>query len=144
MYVFNAAGQSIRGKWVEVTADRVTREFAGRGELSYDIAVKGNSIAGSATFRSYDVNGTLVDGPSNSTLASERVTLHSVALASAPALRDFPFCFGETSRASPMLADERRQNEAFSCDLLIACVRGALFVLQAFRPTRASCGDDPI
>ena len=68
-------GQKIRGKFVEVTADRVTRQFVGRGELSYDIVVDGNSFAGTAVFRSYDVNGTLVQGPSNSSLAGERVTL---------------------------------------------------------------------
>ena len=58
-----------------MTADRVTRQFAGRGELSYDITVKGNSFAGTATFRSYDVNGALADGPSNATPAGKRVTL---------------------------------------------------------------------
>jgi hypothetical protein len=58
-----------------VTADRVTRKFVGRGELSYDIVVNGNSFAGTAVFRSYDVNGALVQGPINAPLAGERVTL---------------------------------------------------------------------
>jgi hypothetical protein len=73
--VWIADGQKIRGKWVEVTADRVTRKFVGHGELSYDIVVNGNSFAGTAVFRSYDVNGALVQGPINAPLAGERVTL---------------------------------------------------------------------
>ena len=67
-------GQNIRGKWVEVTADRVTRQFVGRGELSYDVVVNGNSFAGTAVFRCYDSNGALMQGPFNSSLAGERVT----------------------------------------------------------------------
>ena len=73
--IWIADGQRIRGKWVEVTADRATRRFVGRGELSYDIVVNGNSFVGTAVFRSYDVNGNLVQGPLNAPLAGERVTL---------------------------------------------------------------------
>ena len=73
--VWIADGQKIRGKWAEVTADRVTRQFAGRGELSFDIVVIGDSFAGPSVFRSYGVNGTLVEGPINTSLAGERVTL---------------------------------------------------------------------
>ena len=73
--VWTADGKKIRGKWVEVTADRVTRQFVGRGELSFDIVVNGDRFAGTAVFRSYDANGTLVGGPLNSSLAGERVTL---------------------------------------------------------------------
>ena len=73
--VWVVENKKIRGKWVEVTADRVTRQFVGRGELSFDIVVNGNRFAGTAAYRSYDVNGTLVRGPDSSTLAGERVTL---------------------------------------------------------------------
>ena len=73
--MWTADGKKIRGKWVEVTADRVTRQFVGRGELSFDIVVNGDRFAGTAVFRSYDANGTLVGGPFNSSLAGERVTL---------------------------------------------------------------------
>jgi len=71
--VWVADGHKIRGKWIEVTADRVTHKFVGRGELSYDIVVNGNSFAGAAVFRSYDVAGTLVKGPISAPLAGERV-----------------------------------------------------------------------
>ena len=73
--VWVADGPRIRGKWVEITADRTTHQFAGRGELSYEIVVNGNTFSGTAAYRSYDVNGVLVHGPSNSSLAGERVTL---------------------------------------------------------------------
>ena len=69
-----AAGTRIRGKWIEVTADRASRQFAGRGELTYEIAVSGDDFAGSAAFRSYDANGVLVGGPDASSLAGHRVT----------------------------------------------------------------------
>jgi hypothetical protein len=73
--VWIAEGQRVRGKWVEVTADRSTHQFVGRGELSFDIVVNGNRFAGPAVFRSYDSNGTLVRGPINAPLAGERVVL---------------------------------------------------------------------
>src|SRR5580658_4167356 len=47
-------GKGIKGKWVEVIADRATHQFAGRLEISYDITVSGDSYTGSETARSYD------------------------------------------------------------------------------------------
>ncbi len=73
--VWRGDGQKIRGKWVEVAADRLTRQFVGRGEYSYEIVVDGNRFAGPAVFRFYGVDGTLVRGPINSSIAGERVTL---------------------------------------------------------------------
>ena len=73
--IWIADGKRIRGKWVEVIADRSTHQFVGRGELSFDIAVSGNSFAGPAAFSSYDVNGTLVQSPINAPLSGERITL---------------------------------------------------------------------
>ena len=56
-------GDRIKGKWVEVIADRATHQFVGRLEISYDIAVSGDSYAGSETVRSYDAAGNLTAGP---------------------------------------------------------------------------------
>jgi hypothetical protein len=56
-------GERIRGKWVEVIADRATHQFAGRLEISYDITVSGDSYTGSETVRSYDAAGNLTAGP---------------------------------------------------------------------------------
>jgi hypothetical protein len=68
-------GDRIRGKWAEVTADRTTRQFVSRGEISYEIKVIGNTFTGSVTARSYDANDALIDGPSRSLpLEGKRVT----------------------------------------------------------------------
>jgi hypothetical protein len=56
-------GDRIKGKWVEVIADRATRKFTGRAEISFDIKVNYDTFAGTATARSYDANGILTDGP---------------------------------------------------------------------------------
>jgi hypothetical protein len=56
-------GDRIKGKWVEVIADRATDKFTGRAEISFDNTVKGNTFAGTVTARSYDASGILTDGP---------------------------------------------------------------------------------
>ena len=58
-----------------MTADRVSRQFVGRGELSFDIVAEGNRFSGPSVFRFYDVDGKLVEGPINTALSAERVTL---------------------------------------------------------------------
>jgi hypothetical protein len=56
-------GERIKGKWVEVIADRATHQFAGRLEISYDITVSGDSYIGMETVRPYDAAGNLTAGP---------------------------------------------------------------------------------
>ncbi len=56
-------GERIKGKWVEVTADRTTHKFSGRVEVSFDIEVNRDAFAGTATARSYDAKGLLIGGP---------------------------------------------------------------------------------
>jgi hypothetical protein len=56
-------GDRIKGKWVEVIADRATHKFTGRAEISFDIRVDRDTFAGTSTARSYDANGILADGP---------------------------------------------------------------------------------
>jgi hypothetical protein len=56
-------GDRIKGKWVEVIADRFTHQFVGRLEISYDITVSGDSYTGSETARSYDAAGNLTASP---------------------------------------------------------------------------------
>ncbi len=56
-------GERIKGKWVEVIADRTTHQFAGRLEISYDIMVSGDSYTGTETVRSYDAVGNLAAVP---------------------------------------------------------------------------------
>jgi hypothetical protein len=69
-------GDRIKGKWVEVIADRTTHKFTGRAEISYDIRVSGDMFTGTATARSFDANGTLTDGPTApGPFEGKRVTL---------------------------------------------------------------------
>ena len=56
-------GDRIKGKWVEITADRVTHKYQGRAEISFDILVVQDRFAGTETARSYDAGGILTDGP---------------------------------------------------------------------------------
>lgn len=69
-------GERIKGKWVEVIADRATHKFTGRAEISYDVKVNVDAFSGTVTASSYDANGTLTDGPTSPTpLEGRRVTL---------------------------------------------------------------------
>lgn len=61
--VWIVAGDRIKGKWVEVTADRATHKFTGRTELSFDIEVTRDLFTGTETASSYDAKGVLTDGP---------------------------------------------------------------------------------
>ena len=68
-------GDRIKGKWVEVIADRASHKFTGRAEISYDIKVNVDNFTGTDSASSYDPNGTLTEGPSSPTpLEGKRVT----------------------------------------------------------------------
>ena len=66
-------GDAIKGKFVEVTADRTTRQFASRGEISFQIKVTGNSFKGTASATFYDEEGRRVRGPVSATLEGQRI-----------------------------------------------------------------------
>ncbi len=69
-------GDRIKGKWVEVIADRASHKFTGRTEISYDVKVSADTFAGTITAISYDAAGTVTEGPSSPTLLEgKRVTL---------------------------------------------------------------------
>ncbi|HSX16994.1 MAG TPA: hypothetical protein VLH86_02735 [Patescibacteria group bacterium] len=68
-------GNKIKGKFVEVTADRTTHAFVNRGEISFEIKVDNNHLTGTAAARFYDENNTLVRGPLPTPLEGTRVTL---------------------------------------------------------------------
>lgn len=65
-------GERIKGKWVEVIADRTTHRYAGRLEISYEITVSGDSYTGSETVRSYDAAGSLTASPDTPALLEGR------------------------------------------------------------------------
>jgi len=63
----------IKGKFVEVTADRVTRQFVTRGEISFLVQVKGDALSGTGTAVFYDLQKRQVRGPLSTTLEGRRV-----------------------------------------------------------------------
>lgn len=73
--IWVAAGDRVKGKFVEITADRATHRYSGRGEISFDLKVAGDRFTGNASARFFDADGKLVAGPIPDTLAGQRVTL---------------------------------------------------------------------
>lgn len=69
-------GDGIKGKWMEVVADRATHQFAGRTEISYQIKVNGDAFTGTETARFYNASGTPTEGSTSRTpLEGKRVAL---------------------------------------------------------------------
>ena len=67
---------AIKGKWVEITADRATHKFTGRAEISFNVKVTGDTFAGAESARMFDADGTLTDGPTPpGPFTGRRVTL---------------------------------------------------------------------
>jgi hypothetical protein len=73
--IWAAEGGHIRGKWVEIRADRATHAYIGRGEITFDLTVSGDRFSGAAVGRFYDPSGKLTDGPIDTPVSGERVTL---------------------------------------------------------------------
>jgi hypothetical protein len=73
MGVWAPDGDRIKGKFVEVTADRATRQFVSRGEISFLIKVTGNAFSGAASATFYDAEGRRLRGPLAATLEGQRV-----------------------------------------------------------------------
>jgi hypothetical protein len=73
--IWIADGSRVRGKWMEITADRATRKFVSRGELPFDIQVTGDTFAGTLSARFYDPNGKLLQDFPAAPLSGKRLTL---------------------------------------------------------------------
>lgn len=73
--VWVSGGNKVKGKFVEITADRTTHKFVARGEISYDLSVDSDTFTGNAMARFYDIDGKLIEGPILTTLTGSRVTL---------------------------------------------------------------------
>ena len=72
--VWSGTGSHVRGKWVEIMADRATGRFTGRGEYSFETAVSGDRLKGHGTMQLFDANG--VRGRQiQTTFTGERVML---------------------------------------------------------------------
>ena len=73
MGVWLADRDGIKGKVVEITADRTTHQFISRGEISFSLKVNGNALSGTAIAVFYDADGRRVRGPVRATLEGQRV-----------------------------------------------------------------------
>jgi hypothetical protein len=74
--IWVASGERIKGKWVEVIADRATHQYSGRLEISFDIAVSGDAYTGTETVRSYDATGSpAINRPTPARIEGKRITL---------------------------------------------------------------------
>lgn len=71
--VWTPVAGRIKGKFVEVTADRTTRRFVSRGEISFLIQVNGDALRGTASAVFYDEEGRQTKGPLTTTLEGRRV-----------------------------------------------------------------------
>jgi hypothetical protein len=73
MGAWRADGAGYRGKLVEITADRTTRQFAARGEISFTLKVSGNSFEGLASATFFDPSEHPIKGPVEVKMEGERV-----------------------------------------------------------------------
>jgi hypothetical protein len=73
--IWTARGDHILGKWVEITADRVTHKFAGRLDLSFDLKVDGDRLMGTRSAQPIDANGKPNGEPFQGSFRGTRVTL---------------------------------------------------------------------
>jgi hypothetical protein len=73
--IWTADGDQIKGKWVEITADRTTHKYTGRGELSFGLRVSGDDFTGQETFRSYNPQNQPTGSEPASPLIGKRLTL---------------------------------------------------------------------
>ena len=74
--VWQARGDRIEAKWVELTADRTTHQFAGRLELAMQITVRGDSLTAFETVKVFDAAGAPAPAPETpKPLLGARVTL---------------------------------------------------------------------
>jgi hypothetical protein len=69
-------GITIKGKWMEVLADRTTHKYAGRLELSFSVKVTGDNFTGTASAQGFDANEVQNLAPTKpGPLDGKRVTL---------------------------------------------------------------------
>ena len=75
MGVWEIRGGKVFGKFVEITANRETRAFAARGEISFNFEVTADRFAGQAVGKFFDLDEKLIFGPVNTAMEGTRVKL---------------------------------------------------------------------
>jgi hypothetical protein len=73
MGVWVAEGDHITGKFVELTADRLTHQFVSRGEIAFSIHVQADNIRGNGNAFFFDANGAPSGDPIAFTLSGSRI-----------------------------------------------------------------------
>jgi hypothetical protein len=74
--IWVADAQTVRGKWVEFTADRATHAFLGRLEIVYEIRVTADRFTGTESARVFDAAGRPgAAPPTPAQLEGQRITL---------------------------------------------------------------------
>jgi len=74
--IWVARGDRVESKWVELSADRATRQYAGRLELTMQITVRGDSLTATETAQVFDATGAPAPAPATlKPLRGARVTL---------------------------------------------------------------------
>ena len=66
-------GDGVKGKIVEITADRATHQFASRGEISFSLRVSGDIFTGAASASFFDPQGRQVRGPITVKMDGQRI-----------------------------------------------------------------------
>ena len=66
-------GAAVRGKAVEITADRTTHQLVSRGEVAFSLKVEGDAFSGTASATFYDADGRRLRGPVQTALDGQRV-----------------------------------------------------------------------
>ena len=75
MGVWEIRSGKVVGKFVEITADRDTRAFTSRGEISFSFEIISDKFAGTAVANFFDLDEKLVFGPVNTAMDGSRVKL---------------------------------------------------------------------
>ena len=75
MGLWQANGHHIKGKFVEITADRVTHTFVSRGEISFFITVEKDVFRGTWDAVFYDERGSVLQKLPTSAFEGKRIVL---------------------------------------------------------------------
>lgn len=73
--VWISDGGRIKGKWVEIQADRTTHRFTGTTQLRFDVKVDHDHFTGTETPAFFDPQGTQTGSKPATALDGKRVTL---------------------------------------------------------------------
>jgi hypothetical protein len=69
-------GGHVKGKWMELAANRTTHQFTGRLEITFKIQVEGDRLTGRESVRTFDAEGKETEAPDTpAPITGERLKL---------------------------------------------------------------------